>query len=133
MRPGKPLMFGRLGDTPLLGLPGNPVSSLVCAILYLGPIMDRMLGIEGAVDRELPAILGADVAENDRRQDYLRSTLSRDPDGNLVATPFDRQDSSMLFFLVKSDCLIVRAPHAPAAKKGERVKVIPLEGYRAEI
>ncbi len=126
MRPGKPLMFGRLGDTPLLGLPGNPVSSLVCAVLFLGPIMETMLGLDGADEPPVQAILGADLGENDRRQDYLRARLSRDGDGNHVATPFERQDSSMLFTLVQSDCLVVRPPHAPTAKKGERVEIILL-------
>ena len=133
MRPGKPLMFGRLGETPLLGLPGNPVSSLVCAILYLGPIMETMLGLRRADEPAPTALLGADLDENDRRQDYLRARLSRGNDGDLVATPFGRQDSSMLSHLVNSDCLVVRAPHAPPAKAGERVEIIPLPGVRAGV
>ncbi len=126
MRPGKPLIFGRLAETPLLGLPGNPVSSMVCAILYLGPIMDRMLGVERKDEPPATAVLGADLGENDLRQDYLRARLSRNQEGELVAAPFDVQDSSMFFYLVRSDCLIVRPPHAPPAKAGERVEIILL-------
>ncbi len=133
MRPGKPLMFGKLDQIPLLGLPGNPVSSLVCAILYLGPIMEAMLGLRRADEPAPTAVLGTDLDENDRRQDYLRARLSRGGDGDLVATPFGRQDSSMLSHLVNSDCLVVRAPHAPPVKAGERVEIIPLPGVRAGI
>ena len=128
MRPGKPLMFGRIGETPMLGLPGNPVSSLVCALLFLRPILHRL---EGRGDSTVPARvarLGADLGANDRRQDYLRAQLSRDTDGRLVATPFSRQDSSMLATLAHADGLIVRAPHAPPLEAGAEVSVIPLEG-----
>ncbi len=129
MRPGKPLMFGRVGGTRLLGLPGNPVSSLVCALVFLRPAMARMLGAdEDARPLARRASLGADVGENDERQDYLRATLGRDENGTLVATPFAKQDSSMLSLLVKAQCLVVRPPHAPAAARGVEVEIIPLEG-----
>jgi molybdopterin molybdotransferase len=126
MRPGKPLMFGRLGETPFLGLPGNPVSSLVCAVIFLRPILARMLGVTHIDTSPVTALLGADLAANDRRQDYLRATLARDEDGNLIATPFAKQDSSMLSRLAHADCLIVRPPHAPPAAAGEPVTIIPL-------
>ncbi|HVO15395.1 MAG TPA: gephyrin-like molybdotransferase Glp [Alphaproteobacteria bacterium] len=125
MRPGKPLMFGKFGEVPLLGLPGNPVSSQVCALLFLGPVIDAMLGLKPAA-RTVTARLGADVAANDRREDYMRARLARDGDGELVATPFPKQDSSMVSLLVEAGCLVVRAPHAPAAKAGDPVEVIPL-------
>jgi molybdopterin molybdotransferase len=128
MRPGKPLIFGRLGDTPLLGLPGNPVSSMVCAIIYLRPAMERMLGLAAQEAPQATARLGRDLGPNDRRQDYLRARLHRAADGELVATPFDMQDSSMLSRLAHADCLVIRPPHAPAAKAGERVVILPLEG-----
>ena len=128
MRPGKPLIFGRLGSTPLLGLPGNPVSSLVCAIIFLRPAMARMLGQNAADSGPRTARLGCALAANDRRQDYLRARLGQAPDGELVATPFDVQDSSNLSRLTHADCLVVRPPLAPAAKTGERVAIIPLEG-----
>ncbi len=127
MRPGKPLLFGRTGEVPLIGLPGNPVSSLVCAIVFLKPALLRLLGVE-ASDETRPARLGCDLAANDRRQDYLRATLETAPDGALVATPFAKQDSSMLSLLAKADCLLVRAPNAPAAKAGVAVTILPLGG-----
>ena len=74
------------------------------------------------------ASLGADVGENDEREDYLRATLSRDESGALIATPFAKQDSSMLSLLVQAQCLVVRPPHAPAAERGTAVEIIPLEG-----
>ena len=133
MRPGKPLIFGKLGDTPLLGLPGNPVSSMVCAIIYLRPAMDRMLGLATRQEAQTRARLGRDLGPNDSRQDYLRSRLERAGDGELVAVPFEVQDSSMLSRLAQADCLVIRPPRAPAAKAGERVPVILLDGGFASI
>ncbi len=127
MRPGKPLMFGRIGATPVLGLPGNPVSSLVCAAVFLRPALALMLGLSESAEENETAVLGCDLSENDSRQDYLRSKLSRDREGRLVATPFAKQDSSMLFLLQRADCLVVRAPHAPQAAAGERVAILRLD------
>jgi molybdopterin molybdotransferase len=125
MRPGKPLMFGRLGDMRVLGLPGNPVSSLVCAVLFLGPLLSAFLG-EPPRDRTETAVLGTDMGENDQRQDYVRAALSERPDGLPVATPFPRQDSSMLATLARSDCLVIRAPHAPPAAAGSPCRILRL-------
>ncbi|HEY2034108.1 MAG TPA: gephyrin-like molybdotransferase Glp [Rhizomicrobium sp.] len=125
MRPGKPLIFGKLGETPLLGLPGNPVSSLVCAILFLKPALAAMLGDEAKTE-SLSAKLLRDLPANDQRQDYLRAG-TKIRDGELYVEAFAAQDSSMLNTLAKSDALIVRMPHAPAAKAGERVQILPLE------
>jgi molybdopterin molybdotransferase len=97
----------------------------VCALLFLGPVIDAMLGLKPAA-RTVTARLGADVAANDRREDYMRARLARDGDGELVAMPFPKQDSSMVSLLVEAGCLVVRAPHAPAAKAGDPVEVIPL-------
>jgi molybdopterin molybdotransferase len=127
MRPGKPLLFGRLGRMPVLGLPGNPVSSLVCAIVFLRPALAAMLGQKGEGSSETTARLGRDLPENDRRQDYLRSELTVDPKG-LVATPFERQDSAMLSLLVRAGCLVIRPPHAAAARAGEAVQILRLDG-----
>lgn len=127
MRPGKPLMFGQLGTTPLLGLPGNPVSSLVCALVFLRPILARLQGLEEA-EPTLSARLARPLPANDRRQDYLRTRLSREPDGTLTAWPFKQQDSSMLATLAQADGLLIRPPHAPAAEAGEAVEVMPLQG-----
>jgi len=125
MRPGKPLIFGRLGDTAVLGLPGNPVSVGVTSLVFLKPAMQVMLGVEGN-DIQATALLGRDLAANDQRQDYLRARLSRNGEGDAVATPFEAQDSSMLALFAAADCLVVRPPHAPPARAGERVEVLTL-------
>ena len=125
MRPGKPLMFGRLGDVPMLGFPGNPVSSTVCGVLFLKPALAKMLGTDETEPVFETATLGVDLGENDRREDYLRATLTRDGD-TLVAAPFPKQDSSMFSRLAAADCLIVRPPHAPAAKAGDPVAFVRL-------
>lgn len=124
MRPGKPLMWGRLGDLPVLGLPGNPVSTIVCALIFLKPAIEKLSGLDPEATSLVEARLGADLPANDHRQDYLRSTLSQSS-GALTATPFSKQDSSMLSLLSKSDGLIVRPPKDPAKKAGEPVKVLP--------
>jgi molybdopterin molybdotransferase len=130
MRPGKPLMFGALGGVPVLGLPGNPVSSMVCALLFLGPMLAALLGRAETDPPRATARLGADLPANDRREDYLRARLARPPSQGPaalpVATPAATQDSSMLATLAEADALIVRAPHAPPAKTGDPVDILPL-------
>ena len=126
MRPGKPLLYGRMHGLSILGLPGNPVSAMVCAILFLGPALARLQGLPGDAPATMFARLGANLKANDGRTDHIRSTLSP-TDGLPVATPFAAQDSAMLATLAKSDVLIVREPHAPAAKSGEVVSVIVLD------
>jgi molybdopterin molybdotransferase len=131
MRPGKPLMFGRLpksnGGTAMrvLGLPGNPVSSFVCALLFLNPLIAGMLG-EAFADPSEPAVIGVDLPANDPRQDYLRAALVARPGAPPVATPFPLQDSSTLAILAAADCLLIRPPLAPAAKAGEPCRIIRL-------
>jgi len=125
MRPGKPLIFGRLGTTPFLGLPGNPVSSFVCALLFLKPAIATMLG-ETPKPRLRAARITKALPANDSRQDYLRASLTF-RDGEWRTEPFAVQDSSMQSAFAAADCLIVRAPHASAATIGERVDVLPLE------
>ena len=101
----------------------------MCALVFLRPALARMLGLDDdAQPVAQRACLGADLRENDERQDYLRATLARDESGVLIATPFAKQDSSMLSLLVKAQCLVVRPPHAPAAARGAEVEIIPLEG-----
>ena len=124
MRPGKPLIFGRLGATPLLGLPGNPVSTLVCAILFLQPAICALLGTSTEIAHKTARLAGG-LSANDTRQDYVRAKLST-RDGEAWVEAFPVQDSSMLSALATADALIVRAPHAPAAAEGERVAVIAL-------
>ena len=126
MRPGKPLMHGRIGDMRILGLPGNPVSAIVCGVLFLIPLIRALVGDRQAgADQTEAAVLGCDLAANDSREDYLRATLQAGT-GLPVATPFGRQDSSMLRVLASSHCLVVRPPRAPAAKAGEPCRIIRL-------
>ncbi|MBV8915771.1 MAG: molybdopterin molybdotransferase MoeA [Acetobacteraceae bacterium] len=127
MRPGKPLLYGRLGTTPVLGLPGNPVSAFVCGVLFLVPALARLSGLPGVAPRTTIARLAAGVRANDHREDHLRATLAQGPDGELLARPFERQDSSLLRLLAGSDGLVVRPPHAEAALAGDPVRVIRLD------
>jgi len=130
MRPGKPLLHGRLGRTLILGLPGNPVSSVVCGILFVVPAIRAMLGDPAAgEDPTESAILGADLPPNDLRQDYLRATLDRRASDLPIATALPVQDSSMLATLSRADALIVRPPHAPAARSGNMCRVITLDRF----
>jgi len=126
MRPGKPMIFGHLDGIPVLGLPGNPVSASVTSAIFLRAAMSVMLGLEKDDSIPTTAILGRDLEANDFRQDYLRSLLTTDLNGNLVATPFERQDSAMMKLLAKADCLVVRPPKARALSEGDRVKIIML-------
>ena len=129
MRPGKPLLFGRLGRLPVIGFPVNPVSVLVCAVVYLAPAIAAMLGQSPEPAYPQFALLARDLPGNDHRQDYLRAELSFDTAGNAVANPFSRQDSAMLSFLAGADCLVVRPPFAAAATAGSRVPIIPLSAF----
>jgi molybdopterin molybdotransferase len=121
------MMHGRLGAMHVLGLPGNPVSAYVCAVLFLVPLIRRLIGRADVEPRLEAALLGCDLPENDERADYLRATLAPGPDGIPVATAAKMQDSSMLTPLAQADCLLVRAPHAPAAKAGSRCDILRLD------
>jgi len=127
MRPGKPLMFGRIDGTYLIGLPGNPVSSLVCAIIFLTPAIRKMLGMDNLLPETGTARLGTDLPENDEREDYLRASLSRDDKGDIVATPYGKQDSSMFATIARADALVIRKPFASALKAGSAVEFIALK------
>ncbi len=124
MRPGKPMMVGKLGPMRVLGLPGNPVSALVCGHIFLKPLIRIMLGLRPQNDLGI-ATLAAPMAENDVRQDYVRASM-RVVHGKRLVTPFGRQDSSMLATLAMADALIVRPIRAPAAAAGEDVPVLRL-------
>jgi molybdopterin molybdotransferase len=126
MRPGKPLIFGRLDALPLMGLPGNPVSTLVCALLYLRPAIAAMLGADTGTPLTR-ARLTAPLKANDKRQDYIRATVEL-RDGEAWAMPLPIQDSAMLSALARADGLIVRPPFTPAAAPGEAVDILPLDG-----
>ncbi|MBN8921398.1 MAG: molybdopterin molybdenumtransferase MoeA, partial [Rhizobiales bacterium] len=116
----------RIGTMRVLGLPGNPVSTYVCALLFLVPLLRRLSGRTDIATQIVPAILGRDLAANDHRQDYMRSRFETDAAGRQVVMPIRVQDSSMMSALVASDCLLVRPPHAPPARAGEECHVIPL-------
>lgn len=121
LRPGKPMMAGRLGDMVVLGLPGNPVSAFVTAALFLQPLVAALSGAAQPLPPTATVALGAPLGANDRRQDYLRAGRC---DGFVV--PADAQDSSMLTTLAAANCLIVRPPFAPAASPGDLVEIITL-------
>lgn len=125
MRPGKPLMVGDLGDMRVLGLPGNPISSMVCGLLFLEPLL-RKLNRRPPLSREIMARTATVLAPNDKRQDYLRARLMRDGDGNLFAESYGKQDSSMMKIFANSDCLIIRPPHAPELAVGAETPVLLL-------
>jgi molybdopterin molybdotransferase len=131
MRPGKPLLFGRLapsdGGVPVLGLPGNPVSALVCGILFLLPALFRLSGLPAAPPPTTTALLCTAVGANDHRADHLRATATIDASGRLRVTPFPVQDSAMLRRLALADALILRPPHAPALQEGAEVPVVRLD------
>jgi molybdopterin molybdotransferase len=126
MRPGKPLMHGRLGDVPMLGLPGNPVSALVCAILFLLPAIARLCGLPGDPPLAEPVRLGSPLPANDIREDYVRASLLTREDGGWSAQPYQAQDSGMISRLAQADALIIRPPFAPAGLAGETVPAIRL-------
>jgi molybdopterin molybdotransferase len=126
MRPGKPLMFATQARRRALGLPGNPVSAIVCARIFLKPLLAALLGIEPA-ESGVQARLAEALPANDRRQDYLRARLDRAPDGTLTATAFPVQDSSMQRTLAMANGLIVRPPFDPAQGAGALVTVLPLD------
>jgi molybdopterin molybdotransferase len=126
MRPGKPLIWGRLGRVPVLGLPGNPVSALVCAIIFLLPALARLSGLSGAPTPSRRVICATPLAENDRRADFLRASLDADAEGRITVRPFPVQDSSMLATLARADALVLRAPFAPALPAGAEVEAIIL-------
>ncbi|KAA0122559.1 molybdopterin molybdenumtransferase MoeA [Methylobacterium sp. P1-11] len=128
LRPGKPLMHGRLGDMLVIGLPGNPVSSIVCGLLFAVPAIRALQGDpQAGADRSEPATLGHDLPANDGRADYMRASLALEPGRLPVATAEQRQDSSMLAVLGRSEALLIRAPHAPAARTGEPCRIMRLD------
>lgn len=126
MRPGKPMMHGRLGAMRVIGLPGNPVSSYVCAFLFLVPLIRALSGRKTIHHVRTTALLGRDLAANDQREDYLRARLEENDDGTLIATPVMQQDSPLLGNLAAARALLVRPPFAPAAIKGSECEILTL-------
>ncbi len=128
MRPGKPVMFGKATDDGrqirYVGLPGNPVSSLVCALVFIVPLLRKQLGLDPTTPR-VAATLGIQLPDNDQREEYMRASYEMQ-DGKPVVTPFKSQDSSMLSLMAKAQCLLIRPAHAPASKKGDGCEIILL-------
>lgn len=126
MRPGKPLMSGRLGDVPVVGLPGNPVSTVVCGAIFIVPALRRLSGLPADPPATETALLGAAVKPNDKRLEYMRATLTTDAQGRTIATPFPLQDSSMTRVLAQADALVVRPAFNPGMAPGDPVAIIRL-------
>jgi len=125
LRPGRPMMHGRLEGMQVLGVPGNPVSSYVCSFLFLVPLIRTLAGRKDIAHLPENARLGSDLPANDERADYLRAILQPGPNGPLV-TPLPAQDSSLMAPLAKADCLLIREPHAPAAPAGSDCVILKL-------
>jgi molybdopterin molybdotransferase len=126
MRPGKPMMHGRLGAMRVVGVPGNPVSSYVCTWLFVVPLIRALSGRKMIHHTRVSALLGRDVGANDVREDYLRARLEERSDGTLIATPVNHQDSSLLANLAAAQALVIRAPFAHAAKAGSSCEILRL-------
>jgi molybdopterin molybdotransferase len=126
MRPGKPMMHGRLDAMRVIGLPGNPVSSYVCGFLFLVPLIRRLSGRADIHHARESALLGRDLAANDLREDYLRARLDVRADGALIATPVNHQDSSLLGNLAAARALVIRPPFAPKAAAGSACDILRL-------
>jgi molybdopterin molybdotransferase len=126
MRPGKPMMHGRLGTMRVIGVPGNPVSSYVCTLLFVVPLIRALSGRKLIHHTREAAVLGRDLGANDVREDYLRAALEERGDGTLVATPVSRQDSSLLAYLSRANALVIRPPFAPPAKAGTPCEILRL-------
>src|ERR1700694_3925611 len=126
MRPGKPMMHGRLGTMRVIGLPGNPVSSYVCGFLFLLPLIRALSGRTMIHHARETALLGRDVAANDMREDYLRARLEVHKNGGLIATPVDHQDSSLLANLAAARALVIRPAFAAAALAGSPCDILRL-------
>lgn len=121
MRPGKPLMAGHLGTSAMVGLPGNPVSALVCGTIFVAPMISAMLGLGQHAAPRRQAPLAVDIPANGPREHYMRAVVSEG-----AVTPSDRQDSSLLTVLATANALLVRPPSAPAGTSGTLVEIIDL-------
>ncbi|WP_417461722.1 gephyrin-like molybdotransferase Glp [Kordiimonas sp.] len=124
MRPGKPLISGQIGKTKVLGLPGNPVSAFVCALLFARPLVDKLMGRPAPLPTGVPLPLAASMPQNGSRQHYVRARLIGHP-GERRVDPAVDQDSSLLSVLAQSDGLIIRAPDCPASSAGDLVPFLP--------
>ena len=123
MRPGKPLMSGRIGGRPFLGLPGNPVSAIVCGRLFLTPILRRLMGDPDPLPKPISARLASPLPAGGPRALYMRARSEARDDG-LWVTPAERQDSALLTVLAQADCLLLHSPHAPPQAAGTLVNIL---------
>ena len=124
MRPGKPFKAGQKGNTLFFSIPGNPVSSLICSQLFIGPILDKLQGNIHSLNVK-EALLIEDMEANGNRKHFIRSKVIQKNNKSYVK-PFKNQDSSNLTILNKANSLIIREEYAPAVKKGGKVKIIEL-------
>ncbi len=131
MRPGKPLIFGNFSGTPLLGLPGNPVSTMVCALIFLKPAIEAQLGLQTSVGSLETVKVTEALRKNGKREDYIRGRLNKNKNGVMEVTPFPIQDSSMMLSLARSDCFIVRKPLAPGVSAGTSVEILRMPSILA--
>jgi molybdopterin molybdotransferase len=127
MRPGKPLLYGKLGHQRVLGLPGNPVSALICAHVFLVPMLRKLLGLAERAQPSPEALLAEDLEANGPREHYMRAVSEWTAEGKRRVKPLPSQDSSLMAAFAEADCLIVRPPHVPALSQGQRVRIIPLD------
>jgi molybdopterin molybdotransferase len=127
MRPGKPLLYGRMGHQRVLGVPGNPASALICGLVFLVPMLHRLLGLREDARGRIEAILGQDLDANGTREHYMRAISAWGSGGERLVTPLSSQDSALMAEFARADCLIVRPPDAPALARGGRVTIIPLD------
>ena len=123
MRPGKPLIFGHVNGTPLIGLPGNPVSVAICSFVFLRPVLGHMMGLDSLDVSLLTAICETDLPANDQRQDYLRAFASQDDEAKWHIAPFSKQDSAQMYHLSQANAVLIRAPHDGPITKGDRVQI----------
>ena len=121
MRPGKPLMAGKLGNAAMIGLPGNPVSAMVCGVVFVQPVIRAMLGLGKTPLPHAKARIAQDLPENGPRAHYMRARIE---DGQVTA--FERQDSALLTVLAQANALLLRPPHDPALQTGAEVAFVPL-------
>jgi molybdopterin molybdotransferase len=127
MRPGKPLLYGRLGSQRVLGVPGNPVSALVCAQVFLVPMLERLLGLAGPARPRAEAVLAEALPANGPREHYMRAASEWTAEGQRRVRALPSQDSARMADFARADCLIVRPPEAPAATAGSRVRILSLD------
>jgi len=127
MRPGKPLLYGRLSNQRVLGVPGNPVAALICGLVFLVPMLHRQLGLREDARGPHEAVLGQALEANGPRQHYMRGASTWGPGGERLVAPLAAQDSALMADFARADCLIVRATDAPALAPGARVTIIPLD------